>query len=239
MKYYCDDGILPEICYTCSERVLIEKESGMKKLLFLLIIVLVFPLVVAAQEFELRPGLSVNLPETPAFWKVDTEAPADLLAHMIEHLREDAARNEQAPTDEQLLAAAQKRLEMNDLFVFNPESGAHLLISFSPLGDNESPPSERAIELSAQYAAEGVVDEGWEDVTVRRHAAQIDGARSAQRFEIDYRHEQEQGRFMGVVGFASPYWFWLYANDHLADPDDREVLDSLLRQIRIQAGEKP
>lgn len=211
----------------------------MKKVLFFLTVVLLFPLIVAAQQFELRSDLTVTIPETPASWKIDMEAPADLLQHMMEHLREDAARNEQTPTEEQVRTAAEQRLASNDLFVFNPESGAHLLISFTSLGDDESPPSDRAIELSAKYAAEGVVDEGWEDVKVRQKAAQIDGASSAQRFEIDYSHEEEQSRFMGVVGFASPYWFWLYANDHLADPKDREVLDKLLREIRIEAGENP
>ena len=206
----------------------------MKKILFLLTVLLVFPLFVSAQQFEPRPGLKVILPEVSDAWQAGAEAPANLLEHMIEHLREDAARSGQSPTEEQLSRAAQQRLATNDLFVFNPDSGAHLLISFSALDKNEAPPSMRAIELSARYAADGVVDEGWENVKVRQNSAQIDGAASAQRFEIDYSHEGEDSRFVGVVGFAAPYWFWLYANDHLADPEDRQVIETLLSGIRLQ-----
>ncbi len=210
----------------------------MRKFLFLLTVLLVFPLAVSAQEFEPRPGLKVILPKVSDDWQAGTEAPADLLEHMIEHLREDAARNGQSPTEEQLRRAAQQRLATNELFVFNPETGAHLLISFSELEKDEAPPSMRAIELSARYAADGVVDEGWENVKVRQDSAQIDGARSAQRFEIDYSHEGKDSRFVGVVGFAAPYWFWLYANDHLADPEDRQVIETLLSDIRLQV-ERP
>lgn len=207
----------------------------MKKISALLLAVLfLLPLAAAAEIHEIKPGLKLSLPELPPSWTVSREPAPALLEHMAEHLQEDAAQQGKTITAEQALAAARKRLQTNELFVFNTESEAHLLISFDALGEGEKAPSAKAVAQSAKYAAEGVADEGWEDVTERHAVTAVKGAQLARWFEIGYSHEGQRSLFMGIVGFANPYWFWLYANDHLRNPEDRAVLEKLLREIEIR-----
>ncbi len=210
----------------------------MRKLM-LMLIMLLLPAALSAAEFELKPGLRVTLPDLAAPWVVTTEPTPALVEHLAEHLRDDAARQGRAITEEQAQAAARKRLANNELMVYNENSEAHLLISFSPIGEGEADPSKRAITRSAKYAADGVTDEGWSDVKARHADARVKGAQYARYFEIDYTEDGEPGRFMGIVGYARPYWFWLYGNDHLKDPADRAVLQKLLREIEIRVAPAP
>lgn len=207
----------------------------MKRFAALLLTILVFlPLTSAAETYEIKPGLKLTLPELSAPWAVSREPAPALLEHMAEHMQEDAARQGKAISAEQAKTAALKRLQSNELFVYNAESEAHLLISFEPLREGEKAPSAKTVALSAKYAAEGVVDEGWTEVAERHAATAVKGAQLAQWFEIGYSHEGHRSVFMGIVGFANPYWFWLYANDHLRNADDRAVLERLLREIEIR-----
>lgn len=200
----------------------------------LLVILLLLPLTAAAETYEIKPGLKLTLPELPAPWSVSREPAPALLEHMAEHMQEDAARQGKTISAEQAKTAALKRLQTNELFVYNTESEAHLLISFDALGKDEKVPSAKAVAKSAKFAAEGVADEGWTDVTERHAVTAVKGAQLAQWFEIGYSHEGQRSVFMGIVGFANPYWFWLYANDHLRNAEDRAVLERLLREIEIR-----
>jgi hypothetical protein len=92
------------------------------------------------------------------------------------------------------------------------------------------------VAKSAEYAAEGVTDEGWSAVTSRQAVTKIKGAQQAHWFEINYTEDGQRSAFVGIVGFAQPYWFWLYGNDHLQDPGDRAILEKLLREIEIRVA---
>jgi len=88
------------------------------------------------------------------------------------------------------------------------------------------------VARSAQYSTDRVTDEGWTDVSTRQAVTAIKGAQTAQWFTIEYTHEGERSLFMGIVGFAHPYWF--YGNDHLKDPKDRRYLEKLMLGIEVQ-----
>lgn len=207
----------------------------MRKFIFFgLVFLFLLPLHAFAEVYEARPGLKVVLPPLSEPWTVSREASPALVAHLAEHLKEDAEKQGRIVTEEQALNAARQRLASNELMIFNEKTEAHLLISFSPIEEKESDPSAKSVALSAQYAAEGVTDEGWTDVKDRHESIQIKGAKHAQWFEINYKEDGQAHLFMGVVGYARPYWFWLYANDHLKDPGDRAVLENILRNIEIR-----
>lgn len=199
-----------------------------------LVMFVFFPLVAMAEVYQVRPGLKVILPELSEPWVATKEASPALVEHLAEHLMEDAAKKNRTISKEQAMEGARQRLANNELMIFNEKTEAHLMISFSPLRKGESDPSAGSVKLSAQYAAEGVTDEGWTDVKDRHEATTVKGAQQAQYFEISYKEDGESSLFMGIVGFARPYWFWLYANDHLKDPADRAVLENILRQIEIR-----
>jgi hypothetical protein len=195
---------------------------------------LLVPLVATAEVYEVRSGLKVVLPEISEPWVVTKEATPALVEHLAEHLMEDAAKKGRSITKEQAMTGARQRLANNELMIFNEKTEAHVLLSFSPLRRGEADPSARSVQLSAQYAAEGVTDEGWSDITVHQEATTVKGAQQAQYFRIDYTEDGDRHLFMGIVGFARPYWFWVYANDHLKDPGDRAVLENILNQIEIR-----
>lgn len=205
----------------------------MKRVWILMSALLLLPVLAHAAAFQLKPDLKVVLPEVATPWSVSTEPPAELVDHLTEHVLEDAQAQGKTPTPEQARDVALKRARSNQLFVTNVESGAHLLISFSPLEQGETPPSAKTVALSAKYAADGVADEGWTEIKTEQAAITIKGAQQAQWFTIDYRHGGERSQFLGIVGFAQPYWFWLYGNDHLKNPADRAVLEQLMRGIEI------
>lgn len=206
----------------------------MKRICLLFVTMLLLPVLANAAAFQLKPDLKILLPEVSAPWNVSTTPPAELVDHLAEHVLEEAQAQGKSPSAEQAREVALKRARSNQLFVTNTESGAHLLISFSPLEKGETPPSAKTVALSAQYAADGVADEGWTEVKTEQSATTIKGAQQAQWFTIDYHEAGEPSRFIGIVGFAQPYWFWLYGNDHLKNPADGAVLEKLMRDIEIQ-----
>lgn len=206
----------------------------MKRTLLLAFLLFLFPLGALAQVHELRPGLTVVIPELSEPWIATREAPPSMVEHIAEHLQTDAAAKGRTITLEQAMPLARQRLAANELVIFNQKTEAHLLISFSPIEKGERKPSRKTVARSAQIAAGGVTDEGWSDVADRHATARVKGAQHAQYFEISYKEEGEPQLFMGIVGFADPYWFWLYANDHLKNPEDRPVLERILREIEIR-----
>ena len=208
----------------------------MKRITTLLLALMLLPALALGATFQLKPDLKVNLPELTAPWVVSTEPPAELVEHLTEHVLEEAAAQGKTPTPEQAREVAMKRARSNQLIVTNLESDAHLLISFSPLEQGEKAPSAKTVARSAEIAADGVADEGWTDVKIEQSATTIKGAQQAQWFTIDYRHEGERSQFLGIVGFAQPYWFWFYGNDHLKDPADRALLEKLMRGIEIEVA---
>jgi hypothetical protein len=210
----------------------------MKKITVFLWVFLILPGLIMAKTFQLKPDLKVVLPDVEAPWSVSTEPIEALVEHLSEHVIEEAAGKGKKLTEEQARQVALKRARSNQLFVVNKNSGAHLLISFSPLNKGESAPSARTVALSAKSAAGGVADEGWEVESTRFAVTAISGAQKAQWFAIDYTHEGERSLFMGIVGFAHPYWFWFYGNDHLENPEDKEILEKLMLGIKIEVDKE-
>ncbi|WP_429885936.1 hypothetical protein [Geoalkalibacter halelectricus] len=207
-----------------------------KFIILVLAALLFFPLGVSAEVYELRRNLSVILPELPAPWTVSREASPALVEHLAEHLLEDAERAGRTLSKDDALRGARQRLATNDLMIFNEQSEAHVLISFSPIGRRDADPSADAVAISARYAAEGVSDEGWEKTAEEHRPVEVKGAQQAQYFKIEYTEDGDPHLFMGIVGYARPFWFWVYANDHLKDPADRPVLENILNNIEIRAS---
>jgi hypothetical protein len=191
-----------------------------------------------AGTYQLKPDLRVTLPDVAAPWSVSTEPNQELVEHLAEHVLEEAASQGKKLTDEQARRVAMNRARHNQLFVVNEKSGAHLLISFSPLKEGESAPSARSVAESAKSAVAGVGDEGWEVASASYATTAVQGAQIAQWFAIDYTHEGEPSKFMGIVGFAHPYWFWFYSTDHLENPEDQDVLERLMLETKIGVNEK-
>ena len=211
----------------------------MRKFSLLLALLFFLPGLVAAEVYQLKPTLKLKLPELISPWSASTEPDATLVKHLTEHVLEEAAEKGKLLTAEQAEQVARKRAGTNQLFVSSGKTGAHLQISFLELEEDEAAPSARAIVRSAKFAVDSAIDEGWQPTEVRHAITEIKGARYARWFAIEYTHKGDPGLFMGIVGFAHPYWFWFYSNDHLLDAADSKTLEKLMLGIEIEAGLQP
>ena len=208
----------------------------MRRLMTLMVCFQIFSGGVSAEVFQLETDLKIVLPQLAAPWSASTEPPPAMVEHLVEHVLEEAAQKGTLLSTDQARQVALKRAMNNQLFVANEDSGAHLLISFSRLEKDETAPSAKTVAQSAQYALESVADEGWSVISRRQATTVIKGAEFAQWVSIEYTQDEEHSLFNGIVGFASPYWFWFYATDHLKNPHDQKFLEGLLLKIGVQVA---
>ncbi len=213
----------------------------MNKFAFLLSMLLIVGLSACAatppqvnRTVEISPGLSLGVYLPSDRWTMTSEIPEFLVEDRAEHIEHELAEKGQKVSRDQLLDAARKRLAANELFIFNPASKASMEIDFSPLKDGEAAPSRRTVAASARYAGDSLSqEEGVSEARFSDRKADVFGARDAYRLDADYKHHDEKTRFLGIVGFAAPYWFYAYYTDHLAVPSDHQEMDRIVRSLLI------
>ena len=129
----------------------------------------------------------------------------------------------------QIREATEKRLNINELFIFNPASHARLVVDFSALREGESPPSQKTIATSAEYAGQGLInEEGVTNVRYKTSKFRLSGAARACRLDAEFNHHNEPFKLVGIVGFVQPYWFYFYYTDPLKDPADLGSMEKLM-----------
>ena len=205
----------------------------MKALAFFACLLFFFTSPLSAETVDISSNLKVHF-EVPSGWVSNPKPPQYLVDEMAEHISHDAAAKGRYPSKDQVQKIALERFGENEALLFNPQSHAYISLDFSPLRQGERPPSQQSITLSARYAGESLgQDEGVTDITTEDSNAEIFGAWYAQRFDSRYKHHDQAMAFTGIVGFASPYWFYFYYTDYLKDPMDRKAVEKILKSIRI------
>lgn len=192
----------------------------------------------SAQMLTIKPDLKLGLPQLGSNWVVSQEVPEALVAETAEHLQHELeAQGKQVP-HEKVLEAARKRLAANELFIYNPKTGATMTVDFSPLREDESNPRRATIEQSAMYAAQGLEEEeGLNEVTHSTAKTSMFGLQHAYRIDANFHKHGAATRFLGVVGFVAPYWCYFYYTDPLQDPKDFSEMSSLLQAMVVYSGE--
>lgn len=191
----------------------------------------------SAQVLQILPDLKLGLPQLGSHWVVSQEVPEALVTETAEHLQHELeAQGKQVPS-EKVLEAARKRLAANELFIYNPNTGATLTVDFSPLREDESPPRRATIEQSARFAAQGLEDEeGLSEVTHSTTKTSMFGLQHAYRIDANFQKHGAATRFLGVVGYAAPYWCYFYYTDPLHDPQGFSEMSSLLQAMVVYSG---
>ncbi len=64
--------------------------------------------------------------------------------------------------------------------------------------------------------------------------SEVAGARYAYRVDASYRHHDEAMKFIGIIGFRQPDWFYFYYQDRLRDAMDFASMATVLESIRLQ-----
>ena len=205
----------------------------------LLALLLAVPNLAAAAGYEVQPGIEISFAPLPTPWQVSKEPPDFLVKESAAHINPAqlaAARKAGIDNPEE---TARQMLKANELFLFNPQSGAHLKIDFSPLREGEAPPSARALQSSARYAAEGLQDEeGIEAVNSKVGKTRITGADAAYRVDADFLMHGKATRFIGVITFARNHWIYLYYTGPQPGPEDLMVVNQIFKSFSIAPWKK-
>ncbi len=173
-------------------------------------------------------------------WEISRQAPPFLVDRIIDHLREETAASGAQLSDSQLRQLAQKRLAVNEVFVANPATGAYLMIDFSRIPEGAAPPGREDIFGSAYGAGLALENEnGVSEVSRKIRSVRLAGSRLTYRTDIRYRLHGEPRRFVGIVGCTSSHRFYFYYTDLLRDPLDAELMERVLRSLRIRTGAHP
>jgi len=172
------------------------------------LLLLLLPSPLWAETLPVAPGLTLEFTLPGGHWTVGREAPEFLLEETAEHLEHELAAQGRTLDPSALQAAARKRLAANEAYIYNAASGAYLAIDFSPLREGEAAPGKRTIATSARLAGESLEsEEGTSDVSHDYRKAVVTGADVAYRVDAAFRHHDAPRKFIGVIGFRSPYWF--------------------------------
>jgi len=201
---------------------------------FFLFVILLSGWNLLAATLPVGDGLVLEV-DLPAGWVASAAPPDFLVAEMAENLEHEAIANGQSPTGQQLREAATQRLAANEAYIYREPTGARLVVDFSPLRPGEAPAAADDVAASARFAAEGMkAEEGVSDVRAETAPVEVAGAGAAHRLEVDYRYYDRPMKFLGIVGFAEPYWFYLYYTDALADRADLAAARGMLNTLRLR-----
>lgn len=207
----------------------------MRKVLYLSLgFLLILPFSLAAETLQLVPGLALQVELPSSRWVVSREAPELLVEETAEHLEHELLAQGKKLDAAALKAAAVKRLAANEAYIFNPASGAHLAIDFSPLREGEGAPGKKTIAASARLAGESLEgEEGASEVRQESRKSSVKGAEAAYRVDATFRQHGEPRKFIGIIGFRAPYWFYLYYTDPLREPADEREMELILKSLLV------
>ena len=185
---------------------------------------------------EVRDGIEIGFTTPPVPWQVSKEPPDFLIQERAAHLHPPQLEAARKAGIDSPAEAARQMLKADELFLYNPKSGAHLIIDFSPLREGEKPPKARTLKTSARYAGEDLKgEEGVTDVSSRVSKARISGAKAAYRVDADFRSHGEATRFVGIITFALNHWVYLYYTGPQPGPEDLAVANQILESLTIAA----
>lgn len=202
--------------------------------LMLVTLLLAVPASALAVSFEVRPGIEISFVAPPAPWQVSQEPPEFLVKEHSAHINPNQLAAAQKAGIDSPEGAARQMLKANELFIFNPQSGAHLEVDFSPLREGESPPSAGALKNSARYAAEGLEDEkGIEAASSRVGKTKVNGVNAAYRIDAEFLKHGIATQFIGVIGFAQNHWVYLYFTGPQSGADDLAAVNQVLDSFSI------
>ncbi len=212
----------------------------MRPILFCLVLLLLAA-PVCAQQHRLADDLVLMFATVPAGWQLVDEPPAVAVRAMVDDMRLDAAQNGRKVDEEALEQTALRYVRANELWLVRPETGAFVMIDISPLNDDEAAPDYETLRASALHALAGIEEHAAEPAQVdwQLRSRRVSGLRAAVELQASYRAlgpdndpaRARPRRFLGLIGFAAPYWVYLYANDPQTDPADAVTLRAWFDQV--------
>ncbi len=209
----------------------------MRIISLLLALLFACPWVAGAETLSIDPQFSIDFQLPSARWSFSRTPPEMLVAPMIADVEHDLQDQGKSLSRAEVTAMAMKRLAQNQGFIYAPATGSYLLIDFSPPTPGQKPPGDEDLEASAKMAGEILQGEpGVTGAQIHFTTADIAGARKVYQLDATYQQNGTPKAFSGLIGYAHPYWFFLYFTDTLKDPVDAREMAALLHSITLHGG---
>lgn len=197
-------------------------------------LILLLPFAAQAADFQLAQDRSISFDLPSARWQVSSNPPEVAIQAMMDDVVYETEKKGQKVDYGTLREKSTEYVKTNNLFVFNPNSSAYLMISIS---EAKSAPSKKAVQASTDWAMEAIVEHSGvkDDGQYFSEVEEMDlpGASVAYRIVTNYPLRQQPHNFVGIIGYAKPCWVFLYYNDKADSLTDlREMMD-LLSTVRL------
>jgi len=202
-----------------------------------LTLLMLIPSFASGQTARLPGNYMINFTLPSDRWEVSADAPALAIEAMMVDMSHDKKKKGEEVDMVKLRALSEEFIKINDLFIYNQATEAYLMISLSPYGREEKPPTEKTIRSSAHWAVEALDDHAEvEDLDSYRtivQSVEISGVEYATQIVSDNPLFGEPHNFIGVIGFAYPYWVFLYYNDKAKDPGDLSEMQQIIKSVEL------
>ena len=218
-----------------------RERKKMKNLLLIVgALLLILPFPAQAETIQVGAGIILHLSLPDKNWVLSQQAPPFLVAQTRAQIKSDLLAQGQDASTERVRKIAQQRLGANEAYVFNPASKAVLTIDFSRERPGEEPPGAEDIAASSRYALGSLQSEkGVRLISKNAGETEVRGARFAYRIEAHFTRDGKAKKFLGIVGYLRPCWFYLYYTDPLEDSRDYGDMTRILRSISLTESGKP
>ena len=203
------------------------------------ILMMLCPLLSFAQSIRMPSDTVINFTLPSDLWDVSVDAPNAAIEAMVAHMVYDREKNGVKFDIEELRATAKKLNKVNNLFIYNAGTEAYLLFSFSPHSRSEKPLSEKLIRNSVKWTIgalddnAGVSDLNSYQTTVE--PVEIPGIEYAQQVTSNNPLFGDPHKFIGVIGYAYPYWVFLYYNEKVKNSTDFPEMQQVIKSIKLTA----
>lgn len=209
----------------------------MRYLYLLAMLLIVAPGLVCADQIRL-PGNTVFNYELPSSrWQASTETPELAVAAMVVDMAHDKQKKGEPVDFEMLREKARKFLAVNNFYIFNPDTEAYLMVSFSPLKRSDGPLTPDAVQQSVRWTVTALGDHAEvEDLgaySTSVETVEISGTEYAQQIFSDNPLFGEPHNFIGVIGYTYPYWVFMFYNDKADDPEDLSEMKAILNSVAL------
>jgi hypothetical protein len=210
----------------------------MKKIYSLILALLLFaPTWVSAEDTRLVSNTLFQYELPSDRWQVSQQAPQLAIDAMYVDLVHGKEKKGEAYDPEKLMAMAKKFLNTNNLYIYNAETEAYLMVSIAPFEEDAGIPGKKSVKTSAKWAAEAIAEHAEvEDLSSYNMSVEMidrPGMKHAAKVDSNYPLFGEPHHFIGIIGYSHPYWVFMYYNDKVKQPQDLEEMRKLLASVKF------
>jgi hypothetical protein len=207
------------------------------RILLTVLVLLLAPWAGLAAEYRLATDLALAFELPSERWQVTGETPESAIQAMIDDMLHEAEVAGKPVDQARLRSTAVKSLQPNDLYVYNPETSAYLMISISPTDPPGQPPSAKTVKASVDWTVDAIKENSDVESGAFRFDAEkfnLPGATHTYLLDTDCPLHGAAHNFLGIIGYVKPYWVFLYYNDKAADPADVAEMRKLFASVSFK-----